>query len=587
MFAKIFLFFCLTVLFLAAGGGQAVAAGGIMSIENAQAVTSSKTNPGDIIEPAVSQEEAVRIARSVFPEMLEGKDLQVQLDDFMEAGQRVWQVSWNSRNPSPVRQPEHVNITLDAQTGDLLNADFWMETESSGSDTNLVCREEAGKKAEEFVKKIRPAEFGRTRLNQKQYPEYYGPPGTMKQIHSFNWQRFESGIAVEGDGITVGVDAFTGQIQHYSLRWRRAAEFPAPVGVMEAGALARRALGDLGLYLGYGVREDAGTGPRGVPDAFLVYRLNGNSPYFDPQTGEPVDGTGKKIAPEKAKRFKQLPVPGAGTAGVDPPEASGAKISEDVSVDPANGEIRRYSCRWHRASFPDPAKALQTEDTGKMFVEKVPFELVYFFPWQDGKKSAAPVLAYHFAGSREMELDAVSGQLMYSDWMASRPVTPDKPAVPQEHWASMSLALLSESGLLPTGEGVDPDGAVTRRDAVRVLVGAISRYYNSGDGEETPAFSDIGHSDRDFEAVQLAVRMGVLTGGGEFKPNEPLTRETMAAWLVRALGYEEVAKMTIKIELPVKDTEQVDVSLLNHVAIINGLGLMTGMTAASSAPWTN
>jgi len=70
-------------------------------------------------------------------------------------------------------------------------------------------------------------------------------------------------------------------------------------------------------------------------------------------------------------------------------------------------------------------------------------------------------------------------------------------------------------------------------------------------------------------------------------PDEPLTRETMAAWLVRALGHEEMAEMSSRIELPVKDADQVEPTLRNHVAIACGLGLMTGDETGFFRPQDN
>lgn len=726
MLARVFLCFCTASMLLTAGGGWANAAEYVAAGEAVKVVAPKQDSSGDAVQTAVSREEAIKIARSLLPEILEGKELQAELDYYMQPGQRIWRVTWDSREPSPFGPPEHIFIVLDSQTGDLLNADFSLETQQPGSELSLIAREEALKKAEEMAKKMRPEEFVRTRLEEGQPSGYYGPPGVMKQSYDFFWQRYENGLRVEGDGIGAGVNALNGQVQHYSFSWHRGAEFPAPGDVQEAAALAGRVLTSPGLYLGYSVREGTAAGAGGLPEAFLLYQPNSITSFFDPRTGEPVDAAGNKIAAGNAGRFDKLPAPVAGAAGADPPGAPGAKVGEedtqktaeeffrkigaagrvirsgggsggyglfrdetrsytladdraggrppqrnlqvmvnistgevdqyfnsdfreamstvpagrkpaltreqaldkagdfirlvdperfkqtvinnemslsnpklpdeyyfqftrlvnglpfwregiDVSVDAASGEIRRYNCRWHQAYFPDPAGAIKAEEAAKMFLEKVPMELVYFFPRDESAKSAVPpVLAYRFGGEwGERGLDAVSGQLVNVNWMAALPVTPDRQELPTQHWAALPLALLAESGLLPAGKDFSPDSAVTRRDVVRIIIGAGNVYYGI-DSEEKPAFSDIGRGDRDFMAFQTAVRLGFLTGGGEFKPDGPITRETMAVWLVRALGHEDVAAMPGKIELPVKDADLVDASLRNYVAIACGLGLMTG-----------
>lgn len=726
MLARIFLCICFVALFSMTGGGLAAAADYVAAGEAVKVVSPKQDSVGDNVQTAVSREEAVKIARSLFPEMLEGKELQAELEDYMRPGQSNWRLSWNSREPSPFGPPEHIFIILDSRTGDLLNANFSMETQKPGGDVDLVSREEALQKAEEFVRKMRPEEFSLTRLDENRPAGYYVGPGVMKQSHEFFWQRYENGIRVEGDGIGAGVSALGGQVRYYTFSWHRGAEFPAPGGVLEAGALAGRVLDDPGLYLGYAVREGTAAGTGGLPEAFLVYQHNAITPFFDPHTGDALDAAGVNITGDSAKRFTALPAPVAGPAGADPPDAPKTKVSEDqaqkaaedffkklgfagavirsgggssgygayhdeywayslkddlesggaprrerqvmvntltgeasqynnfdyreamssvqaggkpvltreqaldrvrdfirlvnpglinktvltndmnihnpkmpneynylftrlvngipfwrdgieVSIDAANGEIKRYDCRWHQAFFPDPAGVIKAEEAKKLFMERAPIELVYFFPWEEGEKSPAPVLAYRFAGLRgDNGLDAASGQLVNVDWMGARPVVmPDRPALSREHWAYLPLALLDESGLLPSGEGFDPAGAVTRRDAIRVLIGSSNRYYG-GSSEDKPAFSDIGSGDRDYQALQMAVRQGVFPGGGEFKPEGPISRETMAAWLVRALGHEEVAGMPARIELNVKDAELVDASLRNHVAIACGLGLMTG-----------
>lgn len=727
MSARIFLCICFAALIAVGGGGWAAAADYVAAGETVMVVNPKQDSSGDNVRSAISREKALETARSLFPDILAGKDLQAELADYRMPGRRNWQIMWSSSGPGPFGTPEHIFIVLDSQTGDLLNANFSLGAQKPDDGIGPIGREEALQKAVEFVKKMRPQEFARTRLEEDRYPGYSGPPGTMRQTYEFFWQRYENGVRVEGDGISAGVGALSGRVQTYNFTWHSDLEFPAPGGALEAGALAGRLLDNPGLYLGYAARQGATAGADGLPEALLFYQLNSVTPYFDSHTGEPVDGAGNIIPAGEAGKFTSLPPPAAGAAGADPPEAAKTKVSQEqaqraaedffrkigvtgaivrsgggsggnslfqdeywvysmeddlagggaprrmrqvmvgtstgevgqyynndfreamssvpagggpaltrgealakardfaklvnpgrfsrtvlsnamsipnlklageyntnfqftrlvnglpfqgegieVSVDAASGEIRRYSCKWHRAYFPGPAGALKAEEAKKLFLEKVPLELVYFFPWEEGDRSAAPRLVYRFAGTAgDRGLDAVSGSPVIVDWTGARPAAQDTTALPREHWAYRPLALLHESGLLPAGEDFNPDGAVTRRDAARVLMGAINRYYGDS-SEDKPAFSDIGRDDRDYRTLQTAVRLGVLAGGGEFKPGEPLSRETMAAWLVRALGYEEVAKMPVKIELSVKDADQVDAALCNHVAIACGLGLMAG-----------
>lgn len=130
---------------------------------------------------------------------------------------------------------------------------------------SLISRDEARKKAEDFARKMRPEEFAKTRPdNKNEFYGYYYPQG-IKQMHNFYWQRFENGIAVEEDGINVGIDALSGGIQNYHFNWQRGVQFPAPGEVMKAGAVAEKAMAELGLYLGYTVPENARVGSGGVP----------------------------------------------------------------------------------------------------------------------------------------------------------------------------------------------------------------------------------------------------------------------------------------------------------------------------------
>lgn len=59
-------------------------------------------------------------------------------------------------------------------------------------------------------------------------------------------------------------------------------------------------------------------------------------------------------------------------------------------------------------------------------------------------------------------------------------------------------------------------------------------------------------------------------------PNAPVTREQYALWVVRALGYGDIAKMEAKIDMPFKDQASIGAKFANAVALLNGLKISTG-----------
>lgn len=245
----------------------------------------------------------------------------------------------------------------------------------------------------------------------------------------------------------------------------------------------------------------------------------------------------------------------------------------------ADGSITNYNCDWHTVQFPDVKGVISREEAEKIFLEKFTLKPVYFFPWEEGKFRSAerPAMALTFNSPREQAIDAVTGKLVETNWQITRPVKSEPSAtVPPEHWAANSLGLLAASGLLPA-KGFDPDGPASRRDVVRVLMGAAGRHYGISP-ENGPAvpFKDINPSDRDYKPIQEAAQRDILEKTELFEPDRPTDRETVATWLVRALGYGDVAAMPVQIELKVADAGQVSEPSRNYVAIACGLGLMQG-----------
>jgi S-layer homology domain len=112
-----------------------------------------------------------------------------------------------------------------------------------------------------------------------------------------------------------------------------------------------------------------------------------------------------------------------------------------------------------------------------------------------------------------------------------------------------ALKVRSKSGAnLETGTTLpEPNKIVTRREYARWLVAANNQIYTSRQAKQIrlavessePAFSDIPKTDPDFSAIQGLAEAGLIPSSlsGEtkdlkFRPDAPLTRETMILWKV-------------------------------------------------------
>ncbi|MEG4071322.1 S-layer homology domain-containing protein [Microcoleus sp. Pol14C2] len=114
--------------------------------------------------------------------------------------------------------------------------------------------------------------------------------------------------------------------------------------------------------------------------------------------------------------------------------------------------------------------------------------------------------------------------------------------------SSPSASLTTESANLETASTLPkPNKIVTRREYARWLVAANNQIYASRQAKQIrlavdssePAFSDVPKTDPDFSAIQGLAEAGVIPSSlsGEskdvkFRPDAPLTRETMILWKV-------------------------------------------------------
>ena len=149
--------------------------------------------------------------------------------------------------------------------------------------------------------------------------------------------------------------------------------------------------------------------------------------------------------------------------------------------------------------------------------------------------------------------------------------------VPEGSWAEAPIEKAAEYGLMQgVGDGAFGYGQPMRRaEFVTVLVRMFGWDFVTGED----AASDIAHSWAN-SYINAAAAHGVFDPGGEFRPDDLITRSEMATMLVRALGLKPFAEANAEIELPFTDVGE----SRGYVSVAYDVGMTTGIDAVTFAP---
>lgn len=169
-------------------------------------------------------------------------------------------------------------------------------------------------------------------------------------------------------------------------------------------------------------------------------------------------------------------------------------------------------------------------------------------------------------------VDALSGAMIYGGKV--HPTANSSKAPLASHWSAPALSMLNENGLL-TGT-VNPDEAITRREALKAVLAATNpRAYYSYARSKQIELDDIKAEDPDYETFALAASRGIIPPWGQFDPDGYINREELAVWVIKSLGYDNIAQIKNPITTPVKDAGKISANRYNYVGLAYGLGIIT------------
>lgn len=137
-------------------------------------------------------------------------------------------------------------------------------------------------------------------------------------------------------------------------------------------------------------------------------------------------------------------------------------------------------------------------------------------------------------------------------------------------WAYEAIEKATVQGYIQGNNGqVNPKANITRAEFTKLLVSALELDITS---DKAITYKDVALSDWFYPYVNAAHKAGLITGfNNEFKPNDKITREQMAAIIVRALDLPATKPATA-----IKDLSSVSAWAKADVETIVATGLMLG-----------
>lgn len=247
-----------------------------------------------------------------------------------------------------------------------------------------------------------------------------------------------------------------------------------------------------------------------------------------------------------------------------------------VNVDAKTGYLLSlYVNAYDDIQWPAVTDILTQQEATKLLKNQLKLKLQYVnHPKVENEQHYS--LAYQpvFKEGSSAVIDAKTGEWLDAYGMANS----NKPTI--EHpTAAEELNYLIHAGILEIDETFNPDAAVTKEEALKVLLRSLTyMYYSSRLNEyETTnqSFTDITPDHALYPFVTRALKMGMLDASNKtFNATASLSNQELAKWVIGTLKLNKAAQYSDIYELNYSDAAQVDKELRGYVALAYAMGLL-------------
>jgi len=220
-------------------------------------------------------------------------------------GGKIWHLDYADEGGKT-----RVSLAVDARTGEFLRFSVYREPDRKDyleAPVVNVSEGEARKKAEALMRKLQPEKAGQVtfRHTRRELGPWAEEGGPLPRAYTFEFARVVHGVPYPDNGFTVTVNATTGEVTHYHLKWWDTV-FPEPEGIIARDRANELYLAECPLTLEYTQLYSRWVRERGIPPYSLVYRLEGRPDIMvDARSGRLLDRQGNPLV-ERTKGFADI-----------------------------------------------------------------------------------------------------------------------------------------------------------------------------------------------------------------------------------------------------------------------------------------
>lgn len=333
----------------------------------------------------VSLSEAIKKAKSVINIPGDYDQFQSSLNSYRDRIE--WNLHWNrSKEPH-----DSISVRINAVSGEITGMHCWKQHNPGEKYSRLpeYSYHEAAELAKKWAQKLSPKYYPQTKMEIVKYNQSITPGRPAEYYYKFI--RVVNGISYPENSIHIGINAYTGELISFNLKWNETEQFPSPVNKIPKGQAEKIFSSQVEL-----VYFSPHTYNRKDIPVILTYQVNkGRSLYINALTGEVIESPRYHILQD-----------GKG-------EEMGADVKEDKALTPAEiKEVEKYNNIISAEKAVQSAEKIINIAKEQKLAEsrltrnyRYPQQLLWKFYWKDENSGC------------HASIDAVTGELVsFNKW---------------------------------------------------------------------------------------------------------------------------------------------------------------------------